>query len=110
MIFEGIISHFFAIWYNKIIKIEKIEEEKEGEKSMGVMVTRDEDDNRELTRKINADLREKMQRTQTADGEDPDFIEDSEFFEQYEKTGRFGWIWFVLVALALASLVFIILL
>ena len=77
---------------------------------MGVMVTKEDDDNVELTRKINADLREKVQRTQIADGEDPDFIADSEYFEQYEKTGRFGWVWFVLVILALASLVFIILL
>ena len=74
------------------------------------MVTKDEDDNVALSRKINADLREKMERTQKADGEDPDFIADSEYFEQYEKTGRFSWIWFVLVALALVSLVFIVLL
>lgn len=77
---------------------------------MGVIVTKYEDDNVELTNKINADLREKMQKTQMADGEDPDFIADSEYFEQFEKTGRFSWIWFILVALALASLVFIILL
>ena len=77
---------------------------------MGVMVTKEDDDNVELTRKINADLRDKVQRTQIADGEDPDFIADSEYFEQYEKTGRFSWIWFVLVGLALVSLVFIILL
>lgn len=77
---------------------------------MGVMVTKEDDDNVELTKKINADLREKVQRTQIADGEDPDFIADSEYFEQYEKTGRFGWIWFILVGLALVSLVFIILL
>ena len=74
------------------------------------MVTKDEDDNQALTRRINADLREKVERVQTADGEDPDFIADSEYFEQYEKTGRFGWVWFVLVILAIVSLVFIILL
>lgn len=77
---------------------------------MGVIVTKDEDENRALSRRINADLKEKAERTQKADGEDPDFIADSEYFEQYEKTGRFGWIWFVLIILAVASLVFIILL
>ena len=77
---------------------------------MGVIVTKDEDDNRALSRRINADLKEKVERTQKADGEDPDFIADSEYFEQYEKTGRFGWIWFILIILAAASLVFIILL
>lgn len=77
---------------------------------MGVMVTKDEDENQALTRRINADLKEKVERTQIADGEDPDFIADSEYFEQYEKTGRFSWIWFILVGLAIVSLVFIILL
>lgn len=77
---------------------------------MGVMVTKDEDDNAELTERIQADLREKVQKTQKADGEDPDFIADSEYFEQFEKTGRFSWVWFILIALALVSLVFIILL
>ena len=77
---------------------------------MGVIVTKDEDENRALSRRINADLKEKVERTQKADGADPDFIADSEYFEQYEKTGRFGWIWFVLIILAVASLVFIILL
>ena len=77
---------------------------------MGVIVTKDEDDNRALSRRINADLKEKVERTQLADGEDPDFIANSEYFEQYEKTGRFGWIWFILIILAVASLVFIILL
>lgn len=77
---------------------------------MGVMVTKDEDENQALTRRINADLREKVERVQIADGEDPDFIADSEYFEQYEKTGRFSWIWFILGILALISLVFIILL
>ena len=77
---------------------------------MGIMVTKDEDENMPLSRRINADLREKVEETQKADGEDPDFIADSEYFEQYEKTGRFSWIWFVLVGLALVSLVVIILL
>ena len=39
---------------------------------MGVMVTKDEDDNQALTRRINADLKEKVERVQVADGEDPD--------------------------------------
>lgn len=77
---------------------------------MGVMVTKDEDENVALTRRINADLREKVEEVQLADGEEPDFIADSEYFEQYEKTGRFSWIWFILVGLAIVSLVFIILL
>lgn len=77
---------------------------------MAVIVTKDEDDNVALTRKINADLREKISRTQALDSDEPDFVNDSEYLENQEKTGRFSWIWFVLVALALVSLIFIILL
>ncbi len=77
---------------------------------MGVMVTKDEDDNVELTRKINSDLRERVQKTQNVDGDGEEFNEDSEYLKDYEKTGKFSWIWFVLIALALVSLVFIILL
>ncbi|MBQ7802929.1 hypothetical protein IJ380_03705 [Candidatus Saccharibacteria bacterium] len=77
---------------------------------MGVMVTKEEDKNAELTRKINADLREKVSRTQSAEGDTPDFAEDAEYMKDFEKTGKFSWIWFVLIALALVSLVFIILL
>ncbi|MBQ3275048.1 hypothetical protein IJH46_01340 [Candidatus Saccharibacteria bacterium] len=77
---------------------------------MGVMVTKDEDDNVELTRKINSDLRERVQKTQNVDGNSEEFNEDSEYLKDYEKTGKFSWIWFVLIALALVSLVFIILL
>ena len=77
---------------------------------MAVIVTKDDDDNIALTNKINADLREKISRTQNPDGDDPDFITDSEYLENQEKTGRVSWIWFILIPLALASLVFIILL
>lgn len=77
---------------------------------MGVMMSKTEDDNVELTEKINADLRAKMQQTQDLpEGIDPDFA-DAEYLEGYEKKSKFSWIWFVLVALALASLVFIIIL
>ncbi|MBQ6130697.1 hypothetical protein IJI72_03370 [Candidatus Saccharibacteria bacterium] len=77
---------------------------------MGVIVTKKNDDNLELTNRINSDLREKVSRTQSPEGDDPDFSEDVAYLDDYEKTGRFSWIWFVLIALALASLAFIILL
>ena len=77
---------------------------------MAVLVTKDEDDNVALTEKINADLREKISRAQETDDESPDFGEPSEYLENYEKTGHFSWLWFVLIGLALIALVFIILL
>ena len=75
---------------------------------MGVIVTKDEDDNTQLTERINADLRERMTRTAAVEG-DPDYIEDSDYLKELKSTGRFSWIWFVLIALAIASLIFIIL-
>lgn len=77
---------------------------------MGVIVTKDNDDNLELTNRINSDLRERVSRTQSLDGDTPDFSEDVAYLDDYSKTGRFSWVWFILIALALASLVFIILL
>ncbi|MBR3257117.1 hypothetical protein IKG02_02430 [Candidatus Saccharibacteria bacterium] len=77
---------------------------------MGVIVTKEEDNNISLTNKINADLREKMARVQALEGDDDELSpEAAEYLENYEKTGRFTWVWFILIALAIASLVFIIL-
>ncbi len=77
---------------------------------MGVMVTKEDDNNVALTNKINAELRGKMARTQSDEGTATDFSKDAAYLSDYEKTHRFSWVWFVLIALALASLVFIILL
>ena len=74
---------------------------------MGIMVSKETDTNARLTEKINADLRNRVQSTN--EPVDKDFAENSEYLEDLETTGRFSWIWFVLVALALISLVFIIL-
>ena len=77
---------------------------------MAVIVTKDKDDNVELTKKINADLRAKMSQAQNTEDNPLDSIESSEYLEDQQKTGRFTWIWFVLIILALISLVYITLL
>ena len=77
---------------------------------MGVIITKDDGKNIDLTNRINSDLREKIAKTQNLDNDTPDFSEDIEYLENYKKTGRFSWIWFVLITLALISLIFIILL
>ena len=74
---------------------------------MGIMVTKETDDNAKLTEKINADLRERIQ--STSEPEDKDFAENSEYIQDLETTSKFGWVWFVLIVLALISLIFIIL-
>lgn len=74
---------------------------------MGIMVTKETDRNAELTERINADLRSRLQ--ESSESVDKDFAENSEYIKDLEKTSRFGWIWFVLISLAVVSAVLIIL-
>ena len=82
---------------------------------MGVIVSKDQDQNSKLTERINADLRERAQRNGSAGGagkdlknkKDPDLVEDSDYARDLKKTNKFSWIWAVLVVLALISLVVI---
>ena len=71
---------------------------------MGIIVSKNEENSR-LQERINADLRTRVQ--QTSEPADKDFAEDSEYIKELEKTGRFSWVWFVLIVLAIASLIFI---
>ncbi|MBQ8992423.1 hypothetical protein IJ103_02855 [Candidatus Saccharibacteria bacterium] len=71
---------------------------------MGIMVQK-EDDNTELTKQINADLRERAERTSKE--MDPDYVEDSDYAKDLKKTGRFAWVWAVLIILAIISLIII---
>lgn len=75
---------------------------------MGIMVNKENQDRDELSRRINADLREKMAVTQqVSDEKDPDFVDDSDYTVDLKKTSRFGWVWILLVAIALVALVVI---
>jgi len=71
---------------------------------MGVIVTKTDEESK-LQQKISADLRNRVQSSET-DG--PDFAEDNEYAKDLKKTSKFGWVWIVLIVLAIASLVFII--
>ena len=72
---------------------------------MGVIVNKENTNNDELSRRIDADLRIKMAETSGATTEEaPDFVEESDYIKDFQKTGKFGWIWVVLIALALLSL------
>jgi len=75
---------------------------------MGILVTRDEE-NTKLGEQINADLRSKLNSTSNLDPNDKDFAEDSTYLKDTATTGRFSWVWIVLVVLAIISLVLIIL-
>lgn len=77
---------------------------------MGVIVNKNNQQDNELSRRINADLREKALRASGVVGDDetPDFAEDSEYVKDFKKTGRFGWVWVVLIVLAIISIISIV--
>ena len=77
---------------------------------MGVIVNKNNQQKNELSRRIDADLREKVLRSSgvVGDKETPDFAEDSEYVENFKKTGRFGWVWIVLIILAIISIISIV--
>jgi len=72
---------------------------------MGVIVHKETERRTELNDRIAADLRNRAEQSTM---EDPDFVEDADYVKDLKKTGRFTWIWFVLVGLALVSLFLII--
>ena len=77
---------------------------------MGVIVNKNNQQDNELSRRIDADLRERALRTSgvVGDNETPDFAEDSEYVKDFQKTSRFGWIWAVLIVLAILSVISIV--
>ncbi len=74
---------------------------------MGIMLQKEDDLNEELTRKISADLRAKMDATQNPVGDEktPNFAEDSEYVKDFSKTGRFAWVWIMLTIVAVVALI-----
>ncbi|MBR1875104.1 LPXTG cell wall anchor domain-containing protein [Candidatus Saccharibacteria bacterium] len=72
---------------------------------MGVIVHKETEKRTELNDRIAADLRN---RAEMSEQDDPDLVEDMDYVKNLKKTGKFSWFWFVLVGLALASLVLII--
>lgn len=73
---------------------------------MGVIVNKENDKNNELSQRINADLRARAV-VEKEDKKEPDFINDSEYVKDFQKTSKFGWVWIILIALAIVSLIFI---
>ncbi len=73
---------------------------------MGIMMTKDTNDNTELDRRISADLRARAQQSRQA--ADIDGVEDSRYVEETKKTNKFTWVWIVLIVLAIISLICIV--
>lgn len=68
------------------------------------MMNREDDKNVDLTRRINADLRAKMQAAKDV-SEDVDFAESSEYVKDFKKTGSFAWVWIVVGVVIVAVLI-----
>lgn len=74
---------------------------------MAVIVNKKEE-NDEMIARIKADLRAKATAmSDIADGSDVDLAEDAEYLKDLKKTGKFSWVWIVLIVLAILSLVVI---
>lgn len=73
---------------------------------MGIIVSKEDNKNTDLEERINADLRAKAV-AEAPDGEVTDFENDSEYVKDFKKTGRFTWVWIVLILLAIVSVVII---
>ena len=71
---------------------------------MGVIVNK-ENKNDEISRRINADLRTKMSGTGVIDGDAPDLVDESDYVKDFKQTSKFGWVWIVLIVLAILSLI-----
>lgn len=72
---------------------------------MGVIVNK-KDEQDELSQRINADLRAKaMETTDIVDGEETDFTEETEYMQDFKKSDKLSWVWFLLIGLALLALI-----
>ena len=70
---------------------------------MGVIVNKENQENDELSRRIASDLRARAV-AEAADGEEVDMVEDARYLKDLKKTSKFGWVWIVLIVLAVLSL------
>ena len=74
---------------------------------MGVIVNKNDELEDELSRRISADLRGRMNVAAEGKAVQTDFSE-LEYTKDLKKTGRFSWVWIVLVVLAILSLISIV--
>ena len=74
---------------------------------MAIIVNKETEKRTELSDRVTTSLRERA--SQTSGKAETDFVDKSEYGKDLKKTGRFGWVWFVLILLAIISLIVIIL-
>lgn len=72
---------------------------------MGVMVSNNQERNSELNRRIAADLHQKAQTSDSGKMRSAnDAVED--YVAGTKRTGRFTWVWIILIVLAILSVIF----
>lgn len=67
---------------------------------MGIMMSKDMERNSELNERISADLRARAQSSR----DNVDGVEDSAYVKDTKKTGKFTWVWIVLIVLAIIAI------
>ena len=74
---------------------------------MGVIVNKENNLDNELTRRIDADLREKMSKASKVEKgkKDVDLAEDADYVKDLKKTSKYGWVWALLVIFTLILLI-----
>ena len=72
---------------------------------MAIIMNKQAEKRSELTDRVTTSLKERERRE--SGKAETDFVEDSEYRKGLKKTGRFAWIWFVLILLAIISLIVI---
>lgn len=72
---------------------------------MGILV-QDNEERTRLSDRISADLRARNASSRP-EGRDLDLVEDSAYLKDSKTTGHFSWFWFILIVLAILSLIVI---
>ena len=72
---------------------------------MGIIVNKETERRTELTDRVSSNLRERTR--QTGREAETDFVDDSEYAKDLKKGSRFSWFWFVLILLAVVSILYI---
>lgn len=72
---------------------------------MGVIVNKESEKRTQLSDRVTTSLRERA--SQTSGKAETDFVDKSEYSKELRKSGKFAWVWFVLIVLAVISLIII---
>lgn len=72
---------------------------------MGIMLSKEDDKNANLSRRIDADLRSRMEASAKMENGEMDAVDDSEYTKDLKKTGKFAWIPLVIIVAGVIMLV-----